>query len=124
RALGRVREADVVLTNPTHFAVALRYRPGQTLAPVVLAKGSGSLAARVRALAARHRVPVRRVPSLARALYRECDIGAMVPESLYTQLAPVYRELWAARGGVPACAGPRRCGRCWLSSGAGPATWR
>jgi flagellar biosynthetic protein FlhB len=97
RALGRVRDADVVLTNPTHFAVALRYRPGQTLAPVVLAKGAGSLGGRIRALAARHRVPVRRLPALARALYRECEIGAMVPESLYGRLAPVYRELWAAQ---------------------------
>lgn len=102
RALGRVHEADVVLTNPTHVAVALRYRPGQTLAPVVLAKGAGVLCRQIRTLASRHQVPVRRIPPLARALYRECEVGALVPEALYGELAPVYREVWAARGGAAA----------------------
>lgn len=97
RALGRVREADVVLTNPTHVAVALRYRPGETLAPVVLAKGAGLLSSRIRRLAARHRVPIVRVPALARALYSECEIDGMVPADRYAELAPVYRELWAAQ---------------------------
>ncbi|MET4726741.1 flagellar biosynthetic protein FlhB [Lysobacter enzymogenes] len=104
RALSRVREADVVLTNPTHVAVALRYRPGQTLAPVVLAKGAGALSARIRVLAARHGVPVMRVPPLARALYSECAIDAMVPEARYAELAPIYKRLWAARGGEAASA--------------------
>lgn len=103
RAIGRVGQADVVLTNPTHVAVALRYRPGQTLAPVVLAKGAGVLSHRIRRLAARHGVPIMRVPPLARALYAECEIDAMVPERRYAELAPIYRELWAARsGGAPA----------------------
>lgn len=97
RALGRVKEADVVLTNPTHVAVALRYRPGETLAPVVLAKGAGLLSRRIRIVAARHRVPIIRVPALARALYRECEIDGMVPADRYVELAPVYRELWAAQ---------------------------
>ena len=97
RALGRVQEADVVITNPTHVAVALRYRPGQMLAPVVLAKGAGFLSARIRTLATRHRVPVVRVPALARALYSECEIDGAVPELHYAQLAPIYRELWAKR---------------------------
>lgn len=97
RALGRVHEADVVITNPTHVAVALRYRPGETLAPVVLAKGAGFLSRRIRMLAARHRVPVIRVPALARSLYRECEIDGMVPAGRYIELAPVYRELWASK---------------------------
>lgn len=97
RALGRVRDADVVLTNPTHVAVALRYRPGETLAPVVLAKGADLISARIRLLAGRHGVPVVRSPSLARALYAECEIDGMVPPERYLQLAPVYRALWAAR---------------------------
>jgi flagellar biosynthetic protein FlhB len=102
RAVASVKDADVVLTNPTHVAVALRYRPGETLAPVVLAKGAGYLCRYIKTQAARHGVPVMRVPALARALYRECDIDTMVPEAHYRQLGPVYRELWARAGGVRA----------------------
>lgn len=102
RALNRVQDADVVITNPTHVAVALRYRSGQMLAPVVLAKGAGFLSARIRMLATRHRIPIVRVPALARALYRECEIDGAVPELHYAQLAPVYRALWAQRAGARA----------------------
>lgn len=99
RSLGRVREADVILTNPTHVAVALQYRPGKMVGPVVLSKGAGMLSHRIRKLAARHGVPMVRVPPLARALYRECDIDTVVPEWHYASLAPVYRELWASKKG-------------------------
>lgn len=101
-AVGRVADADVVLTNPTHVAVALRYRPGETLAPVVLAKGAGFLCRHIKARAARHGVPVMRVPLLARALYKECEIDGLVPESHYARLGPIYRELWAHTGERPA----------------------
>lgn len=100
RSVPRVRDADVVLTNPTHYAVAVRYRPGQTSAPVVLAKGAGFLCARIKNEATRHCVPVVRVPELARALYRQCEIDGYVPEEQYAQLGPIYRELWS-RSGVP-----------------------
>lgn len=96
RALGRVREADVVLTNPTHVAVALRYRPGQTLAPMVMAKGAGTLSKQIRRLAAKHGVPIVRMPALARALYKDCEIDGPVAEAHYLGLAPVYRKLWAS----------------------------
>ena len=96
RALPRVADADVVLTNPTHFAVAVQYRPKTMRAPIVLAKGRGFLASRVRALAERNGVPIVRSPVLARALHRQCDIDAPVPESLYGQLAPIYRQLYAS----------------------------
>lgn len=96
QALARVKDADVVLTNPTHVAVALKYTPGMMLAPVVLAKGAGAISRQIRLLASRHRVPMVRVPTLARALYKECDIDGPVPEQRYAELAPVYRELWAA----------------------------
>lgn len=102
RALARVQDADVVLTNPTHVAVALRYRPGKMLAPVVLAKGAGTLSRLIRKLALRHRVPMVRMPPLARALYRECEIDGAVPEVRYAELAPIYRELWASREGMKA----------------------
>lgn len=99
RALGRVQEADMVVTNPTHVAVALRYRPGETLAPVVLAKGAGLLGRRIRLLAHRHGVPLLPAPPLARALYRDCDIDGLVPQSHYGALAPLYQQVWAIRGG-------------------------
>ena len=92
----------MVLTNPTHVAVALQYRPGKMLAPIVLAKGAGVLSRQIRFLAARHRVPLVRVPALARALYRECEIDGPVPELRYGELAPIYRELWATGKGARA----------------------
>ncbi|MEI7037477.1 EscU/YscU/HrcU family type III secretion system export apparatus switch protein [Fulvimonas yonginensis] len=98
RAIGRVAEADVVMTNPTHLAVALRYRPRTMRAPVVLAKGSDRVAARMRKLAERHGVPMLRSPELARALFRECGIDEPVPAELFGQLAPVYRWLMARPG--------------------------
>lgn len=93
RAVPKVGEADVVLVNPTHIAVALQYRPRTMRAPIVLAKGAGFLAERIRAVAARNGVPVQRSPQLARALYRDIEIDAPVPEELYGQLAPIYRRL-------------------------------
>jgi flagellar biosynthesis protein FlhB len=95
RAMPRVADADVVLTNPTSFAVAVQYRPRTMRAPVVLAKGRGFLAGRVRDIAQRSGVPILRMPPLARALYHDCEIDGAVPESLYGQLAPVYRQLYA-----------------------------
>lgn len=101
KALARVGDADVVLTNPTRVAVALQYRPRSMRAPVVLAKGAGFLAARIRAAAHRHGVPLRPAPALARALYRDCSIDAPVSDQHFADLAPIYRELIAgmrARG--------------------------
>jgi flagellar biosynthetic protein FlhB len=102
RSVARIPDADVIITNPTHVAVALRYRPGETLAPIVIAKGAGLLARHMRSLAARHGVPCVRSPRLARALYRECDIDAMVPADQYLALAPIYRDVWARQAGSPA----------------------
>lgn len=98
RSIRRVPEADVVLTNPTHVAVALRYRPRTMRAPVVLAKGTDRTAGRIRSLASRHGVPALRSPELARALFRECRLDQAVPPHLFGQLAPVYRWLMAREG--------------------------
>lgn len=100
RSLPRVAEADVVLTNPTHFAVALQYHPRTMRAPIIVSKGRGFIANRVRVLATRNGVPVIRSPLLARALYRDCEIDMPIPEALYTQLAPIYRQVFAKRAGV------------------------
>ncbi len=98
RSIRRVPEADIVLTNPTHLAVALRYRPKTMRSPVVLCKGADAVAARMREVAARAGVPCLRSPELARALFRECKIDQSVPAELYLQLAPVYRWLMKRPG--------------------------
>lgn len=98
RALGRVPDADVVITNPTHYAVALRYRTKTMLSPVVIAKGAGWLSGRIRRLAARNHVPIMRTPELTRALFRECGIDDPIPESRYTDVGVVYRWVMARAG--------------------------
>ncbi|SFS12984.1 EscU/YscU/HrcU family type III secretion system export apparatus switch protein [Sphingomonas jatrophae] len=88
-ARGAIAEATVVLANPTHFAVALRYRPGQDAAPMVVARGRGDTALAIRALADEHAVPVLRYPQLARALYFTARTGQTVREDLYLAVATV-----------------------------------
>ncbi|MBT0993058.1 flagellar type III secretion system protein FlhB [Cellulomonas sp. DKR-3] len=88
RMLAEVANADVVLVNPTHVAVALRYEPG-TGAPRVVAKGAGAVAAKLRALASEHRVPMVEDVPLARALHAACELGQEVPSHLFTAVATV-----------------------------------
>jgi flagellar biosynthetic protein FlhB len=88
RMMADVRTASAVIVNPTHFAVAVRYAPGSG-APTVVASGTDHVAARIKAEAARHRVPVVRDPPLARALYAACDIGDEIPAELYEAVARV-----------------------------------
>ena len=84
-----VAEASVIITNPTHFAVALRYRPGQDAAPVVVAKGCDAIAASIRELADTHGVTVLQYPELARAIYFTSRAGHIVNEGLYMAVATV-----------------------------------
>lgn len=89
RMMSEVPAADVVVTNPTHFAVALRYDTARDGAPRVVAKGAGLVAQKIREVAAEHSVPVLEAPPLARALHRHAEIGDMVPAALYTAVAEV-----------------------------------
>jgi len=98
RSVRRVPEADVVLTNPTHLAIALKYRPKTMRSPLVLSKGSDAVAARIRLIASQNGVPCLRSPELARALYRECKVDRAVPQHLYKPLAPIYRWLMKLPG--------------------------
>jgi flagellar biosynthetic protein FlhB len=98
RMLGDVRRADVVLANPTHYAVALRYAPEQMAAPVVVAKGVDHLALRIRALAAVAGVPVVENAPLARSLYGGVAVGAAIPAALYQAVAEVLAFVWRVRG--------------------------
>ncbi len=84
-----VAEATVVITNPTHFAVALRYQPGRDLAPVVVARGRDDIAAAIRELADKSDVPILQYPELARAVYFTSRNGQIVDEALYMAVATV-----------------------------------
>ena len=95
RMMSKVPEADVIVTNPSHFAVALRYQEGLMSAPRVVAKGADQVAARIRALGEEHRVPLLEAPPLARALYRHVDLDQEIPAALYTAVAEVL--VWAFR---------------------------
>lgn len=89
RMMSAVPTADVVVTNPTHIAVALAYDPLSDAAPRVVAVGLGAVAARIRATAATAGVPVVEAKPLARALWRSCDVGDAVPSTLYEAVARV-----------------------------------
>lgn len=89
RMMSEVPKADVVVTNPTHFAVALKYDSAAMGAPVVVAKGMNLIAQRIRELAEENHLPVLEAPPLARALYRHAEIGEQIPATLYTAVAEV-----------------------------------
>ncbi len=95
RDLQHVKTADVVITNPTHVAVAVKYDPLTMPAPTVVAKGMGEIAAQIRRLAAEHGVPIIERKALARALYKDVKVGRTIPVELYEVfveiLAYVYR---------------------------------
>ena len=96
RMIAAVASADVVLLNPTHVAVALKYEPGKS-APRVVAKGAGAIAAKIRERAADARVPMVHDIPLARALHAACDVGQEIPEDLYTAVARVLAFVMALK---------------------------
>lgn len=93
RMMSKVPEADVIITNPTHYAVALRYDQSRMAAPVVVAKGMGAVAEKIKALGREHRVPLLEAPPLARALHAHVDLDQEIPAPLYTAVAEVLA--WA-----------------------------
>jgi flagellar biosynthetic protein FlhB len=97
RSLAKVKSADVLLTNPTHYAVALQYRHGEMPAPVVIARGTGEMALRMRDEARRRGVPVVENPPLARALFRLRGADPFVPEAHFHDVARILRWVYAAR---------------------------
>ncbi|ANN71866.1 flagellar biosynthesis protein FlhB [Bordetella bronchialis] len=106
RMMAEVPKADVVVTNPTHYAVALRYSDGDMAAPRVVAKGMGEIAARIRELAQENRVPMLEAPPLARALYRHVELGQEIPAALYTAVAEVLAWVFQLRSWRPGWAPP------------------
>jgi len=106
RMMQEVPKADVIVTNPTHYAVALRYDDKRMRAPVVVAKGADAVAAKIREIAGEHNVPIFEAPPLARALFRAVDLNEEVPAGLYVAVAQVLTYIYQLRaskqnGGQP-----------------------
>jgi flagellar biosynthetic protein FlhB len=97
RMMSEVPKADVVVTNPTHYAVALSYRDGEMRAPRVVAKGTDLVAAKIRELAAASGVPLLEAPPLARALHKHAEIGDEIPAALYSAVAQVLAWVFELR---------------------------
>ncbi|WP_312240759.1 flagellar biosynthesis protein FlhB [Pantoea sp.] len=97
RMMADVPRADVIVNNPTHYAVALSYKEGAMAAPTLLAKGAGEVALRIREAAAEHGVPMLEAPPLARALYRHCEIGEQIPAALYSAVAEVLAWVYGLK---------------------------
>ena len=96
RMMAEVPKADVVVTNPTHFSVALKYSEGNG-APRVVAKGTDVVAAKIRELAQEHNVPILEAPPLARALHKHTEIGDQIPEALYAAVAEILAYVFQLR---------------------------
>lgn len=97
RMMAAIPTADVVVTNPTHYAVALKYSETGMRAPVVVAKGSHLLALRIREIAEENHVPILEAPPLARALHKHTDLGESIPEALYSAVAEVLAYVYQLR---------------------------
>lgn len=93
RMMGDVPQADVIITNPEHYAVALRYDQSKEDAPVMLAKGADLVAQKIREIALEHRIPIVSSPALARAIYFNTKVGAEIPGGLYVAVAQVLAYL-------------------------------
>ncbi len=98
RMMQDVPKADVVITNPTHIAVAIKYDPALAPAPMVLAKGLNHLAEKIKDIARKNNVPIRENKPLAQALYKSVEIGQTIPEDLYKAVAAVLAEIYRIKG--------------------------
>jgi flagellar biosynthetic protein FlhB len=106
RMLARVPDATVVITNPTHYAIALRYVRGETPAPVCVAKGVDEVAARIRAVAEEARIPFVEDPPLARALHASAELDQPIPEAHYQAVAKIIGQIMALSQRRVARSGP------------------
>lgn len=89
RMMSNVQKADVIITNPTHYSVAIQYKEGDMRAPILLAKGADTLALRIREIAKEHEILILESPKLARAIYANTELDAEIPESLYLAVAEI-----------------------------------
>ncbi len=100
RMMEAVPQADVIITNPTHFSVAIRYDRSKNAAPEVVAKGLDEIAMRIREIAQENDVPMMEDPPLARALYRAVDVGTEIPERFFQAVAAVLGHIYRMKGQV------------------------
>ncbi|MGD2184589.1 MAG: flagellar biosynthesis protein FlhB [Desulfobacterales bacterium] len=98
RMMEAVPEADVVITNPTHLAVALKFEANKMLAPTVIAKGSGLIAERIKEIAGNHQVPIIEDKPLAQTLFKMVEIGEYIPEELYRAVAEILAYVYRLKG--------------------------
>ena len=94
--LAEVPEADVVITNPTHYAVAIKYDNQKSAAPIVVAKGTDELAVKIKSIAREHSVQIVQNPPLARSLYADVELDQAIPEALFTAVAEVLAYVYKA----------------------------
>lgn len=94
RMMHDVPKADVVITNPTHYAIALKYDIMKDSAPKVLAKGADEVAGKIKELALKHNIPLHEDKELARALYKFCNVGEHIPEKLFKAVAQVLAYIY------------------------------
>lgn len=97
RMMAAVPKADVVITNPEHLAVALQYVPESMAAPVVIAKGAGFIAAKIREIAADHHVPVIENKPVAQLLYKMAQVDQAIPEAMYRAVAEILAQVYSLR---------------------------
>lgn len=97
RMMKQVPQADVVITNPTHLAIALKYDALKAPAPIVLAKGAGHVAEKIKKVARENYVPIRENKPLARALYKVVEVGDVIPEEMFQAVATVLAEVYRIR---------------------------
>ena len=97
RMMSKVPSADVVITNPTHYSVALQYPDNSNKAPIILAKGQGELALKIRELAKENNIEIVEVPPLARALYKHAELDQEIPSALFTAVAQVLAYVFQLR---------------------------
>ena len=95
--MSEIPKADVVITNPTHYAVAIKYKEGDMRAPTVVAKGADAVAFKIREIAGEHKVALLEAPKLARALYAHTELGDEIPETLYAAVAEVLAYVFQMR---------------------------
>ena len=95
----QVPEADVIITNPTHLAIALRYEAEKMMAPKVIAKGAGFIAEKIKSIAEEKGIPVLEHKSLARTLFKSVELGAFIPAELYKAVAEVLAYVYNLKNG-------------------------
>jgi len=101
RMMQEIPQADVVITNPTHYAVAIRYNQEKEAAPKVIAKGTDFVALRIKEIAMNYNIQIVENPPLARELYKKCNLGDIIPENLYKAVAEVLAFVYKSSKKMP-----------------------